>query len=57
VNPIAGSALTHGFQIVFYVFAAVSALAAFMFAALLESKTAQSQVTPGAELTLEPGAA
>jgi hypothetical protein len=57
VSALAGPALTHSFQIVFYVFAASSALAAVLSGVLLESRSAQSEAAPGPEPALEPSAA
>ena len=37
-SPVAGAALTHGFQVAFYVLAALAALGAVLAAALIESK-------------------
>jgi EmrB/QacA subfamily drug resistance transporter len=48
-DPLSGAALTHGYEVAFYVFAAVSALAAVLLALMLESKSAQAQLTPAAE--------
>ena len=45
-----GSALTHGFQVAFYVLAALAALGALIAALMLESKPAE------AELELAPDA-
>jgi EmrB/QacA subfamily drug resistance transporter len=56
VNALAGPALTHGFQIVFYVFAAAAALAAVLAALLLQSRSPQSTVAPALEPALEAGA-
>jgi hypothetical protein len=57
VNALAGPALTHGFEIVFYAFAAVAALAAIVSGVLLESRSVQSEVAPSMEPALEPKAA
>jgi EmrB/QacA subfamily drug resistance transporter len=57
VSALAGSALTHGFQTVFYLFAAAAALAAVLSAVLLESRPAQGEVTPSTEAVLEGGVA
>ncbi len=42
--PFAGAALTHGFQIAFYVLAALAALGALLAALLVESKASTSDV-------------
>ena len=57
VNALAGPALTHGFAVVFYAFAAAAALAAVLSALLLEPRSARSEVAPGADPALEPSAA
>src|SRR5262245_25740860 len=49
VAPNAGSALTHGFSIAFYVLAAVAATAALASALLVESKAAAPDEEPAAE--------
>jgi hypothetical protein len=48
-----GAALTHGFQIAFYVLAALAAAGAVLSALMLESRPAE----PELELAAEPGAA
>src|SRR6478736_1672979 len=54
-SPLAGTALTHGFQIAFYVLAAVALLGAILAAVMVESKPKQLEVPLGEErLTLEP---
>jgi hypothetical protein len=45
VSALSGGALTHGFQITFYVLAAIAAAGAVLAAALTESR----EVTVGAE--------
>jgi Na+/melibiose symporter-like transporter len=57
LNALAGPALTHGFQIVFYVFAAACVLAAILCAALLESRRAQPNTASSAQPALQAGAA
>jgi EmrB/QacA subfamily drug resistance transporter len=55
-NAFSGPALTHGFQIAFYVLAAMAALGAVLAAVMLESKPGEpavEQVAPGAEPELE----
>ena len=47
--PTAGVALTHGFEIAFYVLAAVAALAAVLAAVMLESRRLAEEPVPGAE--------
>jgi len=54
-SPLAGTALTHGFQIAFYVLAAVALLGAILAALIVESKPKQLEVPLGEErLALEP---
>ena len=43
-SPLAGAALSHGFQAAFYVLAAIAAVGAVLAVVLLESKAAQSEV-------------
>ncbi|HWX09186.1 MAG TPA: hypothetical protein VNY33_04340, partial [Gaiellaceae bacterium] len=43
-NAFTGAALTHGFQIAFYVLAALAGLGAVLAALMLESKPAQAEV-------------
>jgi sugar phosphate permease len=45
-NPASGAALTHGFEIAFYVLAALAALAAVAAALLIESKPALAEEPP-----------
>jgi len=56
-NAFSGPALTHGFQIAFYVLAALAALGALLAAVMLESKPAEPQavelVAPDARPELE----
>ena len=62
ISPFSGDALTHGFQIAFYVLAATAAVGAVVAALLIESqrsgerepKVVQHQVADG---SLEPGSA
>jgi EmrB/QacA subfamily drug resistance transporter len=58
VTAFSGPALTHGFQIAFYVLAAIAALGAILAAALVEPKPAEPQVEPveEGELQLEAAA-
>src|SRR5262249_20721737 len=42
-SPLGGAALTHGFQIAFYVLAAVAAVGAIASGLLVESKTAAAE--------------
>ena len=56
-RPLSGAALTHGYEVAFYVFPAVTAFAAILSALMLESKPARAQLTPAAEEAPEPGAA
>jgi MFS family permease len=54
-SPLAGTALTHGFQIAFYVLAAVALLGAILAALMVESKPKERGVPLGEEgLALEP---
>ena len=54
-SPLAGAALTHGFQIAFYVLAAVAVVGAIVAAVLVESKPGESEITLEDEkLALEP---
>jgi EmrB/QacA subfamily drug resistance transporter len=59
-NPFGGAALTHGFEIAFYVLAAVAALGAVLAALVLESRPAQAEgefaLTAEAALELEAAA-
>ena len=55
-NALSAAALTHGYQVAFYVFAAVAALAAIVAALVLESKPAETELA-AAEPTLEAGVA
>jgi EmrB/QacA subfamily drug resistance transporter len=54
-SAFSGAALTHGFEIAFYVLAGIAALGAIAAAVLLESKPpeAQAEVAPDAVLELE----
>jgi EmrB/QacA subfamily drug resistance transporter len=54
-SPLGGAALTHGFQIAFYVLAALAALGALLAAVMLESRPAEPDavVTDEAALQLE----
>jgi EmrB/QacA subfamily drug resistance transporter len=54
-SPLAGAALTHGFQIAFYVLAAVAVVGAIVAAVLVEPKPGESEITLEDEnLALEP---
>jgi hypothetical protein len=46
VSAFSGPALTHGFEIAFYVLAAVAAAGALLAAVMLESHPAQAQSEP-----------
>jgi sugar phosphate permease len=46
ITPLSGAALTHGFQIAFYVLAATAALGALLAALLIESQPAQAEPAP-----------
>jgi EmrB/QacA subfamily drug resistance transporter len=56
-DMLSAAALTHGYDLAFYVFAGVAALAAVVTALMLESKPADAQLMPGAEDAPELGAA
>jgi sugar phosphate permease len=56
-NALSAAALTHGYEVTYYVCAAVLAVAAILSALILESKPAESQAAPVAEAAPEPGAA
>jgi EmrB/QacA subfamily drug resistance transporter len=56
-NPLSGPALTHGFQIAFYVLAALAGLGALVAALMLESRPAQPELEATAEGELELEAA
>jgi sugar phosphate permease len=56
-DMLGAAALTHGYELAFYVFAGVAALAAVVTALMLESKRAEAQLTPTAEDAPELGAA
>jgi MFS family permease len=53
VNAFDGAALVHGFQIAFYVLAAVAGLGAVLAAVMLESKPAQGDIVLSDESALE----
>jgi sugar phosphate permease len=55
-ETLSAAALTHGYQVAFYVFAAVTALAAVVAAVVLESKPAQTELAT-AEAAPEPAPA
>jgi hypothetical protein len=53
-TALSGGALTHGFQVTFYVLAAIAAVGAVAAAVLTESRTAPAEAAPAeAELMLE----
>jgi sugar phosphate permease len=56
-SAFSGAALTHGFQIAFYVLAALAGLGAVVSALMLESKPAQSEVLLSADAVPELEAA
>jgi EmrB/QacA subfamily drug resistance transporter len=56
-NALSGPALTHGFQIAFYVLAALAGVGAVLAAFMLESKPVQPEVELTAEAALELEAA
>jgi EmrB/QacA subfamily drug resistance transporter len=51
-TPLSGAALTHGFQIAFYVLAGLAALGAVLAALLVESRPADAAEIDGPELAL-----
>jgi EmrB/QacA subfamily drug resistance transporter len=57
-SALGGAALTHGFEIAFYVLAALAALGAVIAAVMVEStpRPAESAVVDGPDLALEPAA-
>ncbi|HET6876408.1 MAG TPA: DHA2 family efflux MFS transporter permease subunit [Jatrophihabitans sp.] len=57
-SPVGGAALTHGFQMAFYVLAALAVLGAVLAAALIESKPATpvGEAVEDEELALAPAA-
>jgi EmrB/QacA subfamily drug resistance transporter len=56
-NAFSGAALTHGFQIAFYVLAALAGLGAVLAALMLESKPAEPEVQLAGDAALELEAA
>ena len=56
-SAMSEAALTHGYQVAYYVFAGVTAFAAVLTALMLEPRAPQSQLTPTAGETPEPGTA
>ena len=56
-TALSKAALTHGYEVAYYAFAAVTAIAAVVTALLLESKASQAQPAPMADEAPEPGAA
>jgi len=56
-TALGGAALTHGFQIAFYVLAGVAALAAVLSALIIESDPAKAEVEPGTDHELALSAA
>jgi EmrB/QacA subfamily drug resistance transporter len=55
-NALSGSALTHGFEITFYVLAAVAAIGAVLAAVLIESPSKESEREVTGEVALEAAA-
>jgi MFS family permease len=53
-SPLAGAALTHGFQVAFYVLAAVAVVGAIVAAVLVEPKQASEITLEDDNLALEP---
>ncbi len=56
-DALSAAALTHGYELAFYVFAAVAAFAAVVTALMLESKPVQAQLTSSSGEAPELGAA
>jgi EmrB/QacA subfamily drug resistance transporter len=56
-SALSGAALTHGYAVAYYVFAAATALAAVVMALMLESTTTSQDPATHAEDALEPEAA
>jgi EmrB/QacA subfamily drug resistance transporter len=56
-NALSGAALTHGFQIAFYVLAVLAALGALLAALMLESEPAQPELERAGETAVELEAA
>ena len=46
ISPLSGAALTHGFEVAFYVLAATAALGALLAALMIESRPAQAEPAP-----------
>jgi EmrB/QacA subfamily drug resistance transporter len=55
-SPASGAALTHGFEIAFYVLAATAAAAAVLSALIVESKATLDEPLPAEEVALEAAA-
>ncbi len=49
ISPFGGAALTHGFEVAFYVLAAIAALGALLSALIIESRPAQAEPAPAVE--------
>jgi hypothetical protein len=56
-DALSGAALTYGYQVALYVFAAVTAFAAIPLALMLESKPARTELAATADGAAEPGVA
>ena len=56
-NAFSGAALTHGFQVAFYVLAALAGVGAVLAAVMLESQPAEAEVEVTREAALELEAA
>ena len=56
-TALSKAALTHGYEVAYYVFAGVTAIAAVVTAVLLQSRASQAQAAPIAEEVPEPGTA
>ena len=53
-SALSGAALTHGYEVAYYVLAAVTALAAVVTVLMLESNAPRGEATPSAEEVFEP---
>ena len=57
MTALSKAALTHGYEVTYYVFAAVTAVAALATALLLEPRASHAEPAPASEELPEPGAA
>ena len=53
-SALSGAALTHGYEVAYYVFAAVTAAAAVASALMLESSAPRGEAAPSADEVLDP---